>query len=201
MKLIDLTCPHCSANLKVDDEQKKATCEHCGATILIDDEVRHIQYDNAEEAGYKFEKGRQRAKEEAIRKAQTPYPEPIKEQPKKRKTWLWVLGWICIFPLPLTILMLRKKEMKPALKYGIIAISWILYFAIAALGNSDKVSSDSTPVNQTATEQKQENTKLSSNDQTTLDFEEKKANVAASQETEAITPVKYDDLQNVFLLL
>ena len=23
--------------------------------------------------------------------------------------WLWVLGWICIFPIPLTILLLRKK--------------------------------------------------------------------------------------------
>lgn len=40
-----------------------------------------------------------------------------------RKTWLWVLGWICIFPLPLTILLLRKKDMKPEIKYGIIAVA------------------------------------------------------------------------------
>lgn len=52
------------------------------------------------------------------------------EMPKKRKTWLWVLGWICIFPLPLTILLIRKKEMKPALKYGIIVIAWIIYLLI-----------------------------------------------------------------------
>ena len=38
--------------------------------------------------------------------------------PKKRRTWLWVLGWIFIFPLPLTILLLRKKQMKPIFKYG-----------------------------------------------------------------------------------
>ena len=51
MKLIDMTCTHCSAHLKVDSSKARAICEHCGATILIDDEVQHIQYDNAEEAG------------------------------------------------------------------------------------------------------------------------------------------------------
>lgn len=56
---------------------------------------------------------------------------------KKSKTWLWVLGWIFVFPVPLTILMLRKKEMKPALKYGIIAAAWIVYLIIGLSGNSN----------------------------------------------------------------
>lgn len=51
-----------------------------------------------------------------------------------KKTWLWVLGWICIFPVPLTILMLRKKDMKPAVKYGIIAAAWLLFFIIGSTG-------------------------------------------------------------------
>ena len=51
--------------------------------------------------------------------------------------WLWVIGWICIFPLPLTILLLRKKEMKPVLKYGIIAVAWLIYLLIAFSGKSD----------------------------------------------------------------
>lgn len=55
----------------------------------------------------------------------------------KRKTWLWVLGWICIFPVPLTILLLRKKDMKPAVKYGIIAAAWLLFFVIGMSGNSE----------------------------------------------------------------
>lgn len=54
-----------------------------------------------------------------------------------KKTWLWVLGWIFIFPVPLTILMLRKKDMKPAIKYGVIAVAWIMFFAIGMLGNSE----------------------------------------------------------------
>ena len=53
----------------------------------------------------------------------------------KKHTWLWVLGWICIFPVPLTILMLRKKNMKPAVKYGIIAAAWLLFFVIGMSGN------------------------------------------------------------------
>ena len=56
MKLIDTKCPHCGSSLKVDSTIKNATCEYCGSTFLIDDEVQHIKYDNAEEAGYNFEK-------------------------------------------------------------------------------------------------------------------------------------------------
>ena len=32
------------------------------------------------------------------------------EPPRKRKTWLWVLGWLFVFPLPLTILLLRNQK-------------------------------------------------------------------------------------------
>ena len=54
-----------------------------------------------------------------------------------KKTWLWILGWICIFPVPLTILLLRKKDMKPAVKYGIIAVAWLLFFVIGMSGNNE----------------------------------------------------------------
>ena len=105
MRLIDMTCPHCSAKLKVDADMKMASCDFCGTNILIDDEATHVRYDNAEEAGYKFEKGRQRAQAEMMhRQMQNPwqpvppqqpmYNAPYAAPPKKRNTWLWVLGWI-----------------------------------------------------------------------------------------------------------
>lgn len=53
---------------------------------------------------------------------------------KKRKTWLWVLGWICMFPVPLTVLMLRKKDLKPAVRYGAIAAGWLVFLLIGLLG-------------------------------------------------------------------
>lgn len=145
MKTIDLTCPHCGAAMSVDSSMKQANCEHCGAAILIDNEIQHIQYDNAEEAGYNFEKGRQRAQEEAqANKQQT------SSKKTKKRIWLWVLGWICIFPLPLTILLVRKKNMNSALKYGIIGISWTIYLIIGLSGfgsNENTVTSDNAGSN------------------------------------------------------
>ena len=62
--------------------------------------------------------------------------------PKKRKTWLWVLGWLFIFPLPLTILLLRKN-MNKIVKYVIIALAWIIYLFIAMPVNGDSTTTQS----------------------------------------------------------
>ncbi len=64
MRLADYACPHCGAALKVDADSKNVSCEHCGATLFIDDETQRIEVANAEQAGYEFEKGRQRAQKE-----------------------------------------------------------------------------------------------------------------------------------------
>lgn len=156
-----MVCPHCGAHLKVDSDKKKASCEHCGASILIDDEVQHIQYDNAEEAGYKFEKGRQRAQAEVGNNSSV-NTQQYQSPKKKRKTWLWVLGWICIFPLPLTILLLRNKNMKPALKYGIIAAAWLVYLLIGFAGSSD--DTDKATTEQPSTSTVMESTQTDSKD-------------------------------------
>ena len=55
-----------------------------------------------------------------------PYPQPH----GKRRTWLWILGWLLIFPLPLTILLLRSRRLDSKVKYGIIAGAWVLYLVI-----------------------------------------------------------------------
>lgn len=52
------------------------------------------------------------------------------EVPKKRKTWLWILGWLFIFPVPLTILIVRNQRLNKWLKVGIIAVGWIAYLLI-----------------------------------------------------------------------
>lgn len=63
---------------------------------------------------------------------------------KGTPTWVWILGWICIFPLPLTILLLRKNDMKPILKYVIIVAVWILYFIIGLSGDSENTNNTSS---------------------------------------------------------
>ncbi len=143
VKLINMTCPNCGSSVSVNKETMECTCNSCGSTFLLDDETQHISYDNAEDAGYQFEKGRQKAMAE-----QRVMHSSAKNQakPRKRRTWLWVLGWLFIFPLPLTILLLRNKTMNKKLKYGLIAGGWIIYLLIALLakpsGNSSSVGNN-----------------------------------------------------------
>ena len=139
MKIVNMVCPNCGASLQVDADKKNLTCNYCDNNLFIDDEVHHVQYDNAEEAGYQFEKGRQRAQSElkVPNSGQSINFNP-NQQPKKKRTWLWVLGWIFIFPVPLTILLLRNKTLDKKLKYGIIAAAWIIYLIVALAGRGTK---------------------------------------------------------------
>lgn len=57
-----------------------------------------------------------------------------------KNLWLWVLGWLFVFPIPLSILIIRKKQMNLIVKIAIIAIAWMLFFAIA--GSDGKSESD-----------------------------------------------------------
>lgn len=79
--------------------------------------------------------------------------------PKKRNTLLWVIGWLCVFPLPLTILLLRKKEMAPGKKYGVIVAVWSVYLIMAAVASkNDKPSShSSSQIEQSAVSQGEKN--------------------------------------------
>ena len=153
VRLVDTKCPHCGANLNVDMDNRDAACSFCHARLLIDDEVQHIRFDNSEEMGYQFEKGRQRAQAEAEmnRYSAGSKPETEQEAPnppeKKRKTWLWIIGWIFIFPVPLTIIMIKKKDISKKIRYGAIAAAWIVYLAmtvISGLTNGNSKSNKKT---------------------------------------------------------
>lgn len=100
-----------------------------------------VSLTNSEEAGYQFEKGRQRAQAEQSARMVTAQ---VKVQPKKkRKTWLWVLGWLCIFPIPLTILMLnspRTKKIDRRIRIGVVVGAWVLYLIIACCGQGSTSS-------------------------------------------------------------
>jgi ribosomal protein L40E len=112
-------CPKCG--VKADAKAKK--CPNCGA-----------EYYSAAcpDCGY------------ANRNTETTvvYANITKQPTKKRKTWLWVLGWIFIFPVPLTILMLRNQKMNKWVRVGIIAIAWIFYFGIAFTGRGSTNDSE-----------------------------------------------------------
>lgn len=136
MKLVDFKCPNCESGIKADTDSRTATCEYCGSAFAIDDEslTVNVNLSCQEEAGYQFEKGRQRAQAES--KSTTA---AIKQTPpqKKRKTWLWVLGWIFVFPIPLSILMLnspKTKNIDSRARIGIVVVGWLIYLAIGLSG-------------------------------------------------------------------
>ncbi len=82
---------------------------------------------------------------------------------RKRKTWLWIIGWILCFPIPLTILMLRNRKLPPMVRYVIIGVAWAVFLLFAAAGSCSKKSDDVTvgeqAVQETQTEEAEEPSK------------------------------------------
>lgn len=62
MRLVEMECENCGANLKVDEKNNTIHCPYCGATYKIDEEKK----ENMEDSGYEFEKGRIKAQNERI---------------------------------------------------------------------------------------------------------------------------------------
>lgn len=112
-------CPRCgSKNIKFRREQVKNSKRANGK---YDSASGYKTVGFCEECGYTWD--------------------PLK-YPKKKingKTILWILGWLCIFPVPLTILLLRSDKIKSNVaKYVVIAMAWIAYLIIGIGGNSNK---------------------------------------------------------------
>ena len=146
-----MKCPHCGADVKsnsslceycgpcitaqmirAQEQLNKAGCPKCGST--------NITFNREKQGEVKGKRGTAVVRTTVGVCKDCGYTWQTDSgvtNAKKRKTWLWVLGWICIFPVPLTFLMLRKKDMKPVLKYGIITIAWVLYLIIAMSGQSN----------------------------------------------------------------
>ncbi|MBR5381538.1 MAG: hypothetical protein IK136_02840 [Oscillospiraceae bacterium] len=106
-------CPHCGARLTVHTGQDRVICDYCGMPFPLEKPA---------------DRYRDAPCEAAAPAAEAPAMPP---QPRKRHTLLWVLGWIFIFPVPLTILMLRNRTLPAWARYGVIAAGWIVYLLIA----------------------------------------------------------------------
>ena len=64
MKLVSIACPHCGAKLQTTLNAKMLTCDYCNNDVMVDAEVKRVCLVDAEQAGYEFEMGRQRALKE-----------------------------------------------------------------------------------------------------------------------------------------
>ena len=146
-----MKCPNCGAEIANNQQ-----CEFCGSKItpMMRQEIEQMNKAGCPKCGsgnVTFRRENQavvnsKSSKEIINRTvglcndcgATWYTDSAPE--KKRKTWLWVLGWIFIFPVPLTIILVKKKDMKPILKYGLIALAWIVYLAIGFSGNTESTT-------------------------------------------------------------
>lgn len=147
-------CSYCGAALPVDDEIQKVQLDGAEkAGYEFEKGRQRAQAEAAQASSQPQQACCQPAPRPTIQPQVPPQPQqapcqpgpqahpyrPIpQEPPKKRKTWLWVLGWICIFPVPLTIIMLNKKDMSKKARYGIIAAGWIFYLLLGLGGGGSK---------------------------------------------------------------
>lgn len=155
MKLVEMKCKNCGANLKVKADSKEVDCQFCHTSFKIDDEVLHHKIDDAEQTGYEFEKGKIRAQEEAKQKkidTQNRLLEMQYEKEKKNKNlkW-WIIGWIFCFPIPLTIL-IWKSDWNKKKKIIVTILLWLVILIIGwSVPNDDTQTNQVTSKNETST--------------------------------------------------
>ncbi len=152
MKLISLTCPHCGGALEISEDAKQANCPFCDSTVIIDDEVKPIRFSNTEQAGYDFEKGRLKAQQDAINVKvvveQNCIPEQQEAESKKKRTGCWVLIYIFLFPVFLTILIAKSEKLKTVWKIILIVVLWaaILFIGLSSNNRRSSASAITMPV-------------------------------------------------------
>ena len=127
MKLVETKCLNCGASIDVTETTDKIVCEFCGSAFELENENSQVNADyNSEADGYNFELGRQRAINETIRENE------IREQKKKNLVW-WVLGWIFIFPIPLTVLIYKNEKWSKSVRIILIIALWVILCVFSVL--------------------------------------------------------------------
>ncbi len=161
MKTTSLKCPSCNASLKVEDFNKIIVCPYCDSTVVVEsvsaENTSATEGNRATREGGAAGKNRASVKDDNSNQKENAgaventiggaaddeknkynynsnaggYAE--NKPAKKRRTWLWVLGWMCIFPIPLTILMLsspKTKSIDLKARIIIVAVAWVVYLII-----------------------------------------------------------------------
>lgn len=135
MKLVEMKCKNCGAKLEVEENTNDINCKYCHVHYKLDDEVKHVQYDNMEQSGYDFEKGRLRAQQEHSlnNKTNVTY---VNNSTKKKHGFIFYLLCICFFPFVITYYVIKSEKLSKNAKIGILAVLWI--FVIIAGIASEK---------------------------------------------------------------
>ena len=129
-------CPNCGR------EYYSNACPTCGY-VKGEGENRRTRTARSTTRGERPTKRTERSAAKIERSIPGDVTPPVKPV-KKRKTWLWVLGWIFIFPLPLTILLVRNKKMNKVVKIIILIVAWLFYLFWVLVFGTPSPSSDTS---------------------------------------------------------
>lgn len=69
---------------------------------------------------------------------------------KKSSIWLWIFAWLFLFPITLTVVLLRSK-LKPVIKYGLVAVMWGFFLLSGLSGGSGDTSNNQRTVSNAST--------------------------------------------------
>lgn len=72
------------------------------------------------------------------------YENRIKEDEPDPKKAVWILGWTLCFPVPITILLARQKNLNIILKVVPIAAAWLLYLTLFVMGTITTIREEKT---------------------------------------------------------
>lgn len=121
MKLINLRCTNCGADLQIDADRKQAFCTYCGTKLFLDDENIHITNRIIDEA---------RLKEAEIRLKEIEYQherelrEETIRQEQKRSERIGLIVFIALLAASYTLPSLRSYSVL-LLVFGIIYLTGI----------------------------------------------------------------------------
>ena len=126
-----------------------AYCNYCHSSVYIDDEIQRLRYELDEDAGYEFEMGRIRAREEYEAKKRDDAErernykkrnellrkqKAIEDEKARKKgcaiKFYKLLAWIFFFPFMLTYTIWKAKKIPLVIKIVLIIILWIFMYAI-----------------------------------------------------------------------
>lgn len=149
MKLVNMTCPNCSAKLRLDNDKKRAICDSCGTTFLIDNPetekvITKEQIDNQNRAD-KLNKIAQINQSINARANQnnshnsgpsgsySTYSQTNNTKSSQRSnvsTVLWIIGFVFFLPIAASV-WIYKSDLPEKSKSPLIVSLWlaVLFFA------------------------------------------------------------------------
>ena len=135
MKIDSASCPRCGGILTINGNETKVKCDYCDSVLIIDKEIKSANVDKTKGNNQPYNSFQKYKESYSIQQDSLPNQQANVTK-RKRHTFLWILGWIFIFPVPITILVYRSENLNRITKIVLIAIAWIVYLFIGRVMNN-----------------------------------------------------------------